>query len=161
MSNVQSMLALGALIVLSLISFNFNSAVLSSSTVNVENKVALTAISLGDDVLEEIKGKSFDETTTKFPTTNPASLTPAGNLGPDSGEVYPNFNDVDDFNGYTETVSAPHAENYNVSCIVQYVDSSNVDNVSATQTFYKKATVTVTSPYMNYDVVLSFVYTLK
>lgn len=161
MANIQSMLSIGALVLLSIISFNFNSAVLSSSTVDVENKVALTAISLGDDLLEEMKGKSFDETTTKFPTTNPSSLTPADSLGPEAGEIYPNFNDIDDYNGYVATVSAPHAENYHVTCTVNYVKDSNVDDVSFTQTFYKRATVTVTSPYMKDTIVLSFVFTLK
>jgi hypothetical protein len=152
---------MGALIILALSSLNFNSSILETSTVEIETKVALTAFSLADDLIEEIKGKSFDETTKPFPTTNPASLTPADSLGPDPGETYKDFDDIDDFNGYIKTVSAPHAENYHIDCKVQYVNGDNPDQVSLTQTFYKRVNVTVTSPYMKDPVQLSFVFTLK
>ena len=159
--NSNSLLSMGALIILALSSLNFNSSILETSTVEIETKVALTAFSLADDLIEEIKGKSFDETTKPFPTTNPASLTPADSLGPDPGETYKDFDDIDDFNGYIKTVSAPHAENYHIDCKVQYVNGDNPDQVSLTQTFYKRVNVTVTSPYMKDPVQLSFVFTLK
>ena len=159
--NSNSLLSMGALIILALSSLNFNSSILETSSVEIETKVALTAFSLADDVIEEIKGKSFDETTKPFPTTNPNSLTPADSLGPETGEAYKDFDDIDDFNGYVKTVSAPHAENYHIDCLVQYVNGDDPDQVSSTQTFYKKVTVTVTSPYMREPVLLSFIFTLK
>ena len=159
--NSNSLLSMGALVILALSSLNFNSSILETSSVEIETKVALTAFSLADDLIEEIKGKSFDETTKPFPTTDPKSLTPADSLGPETGETYKNFDDIDDFNNYVKTVSAPHAENYHVSCSVKYVDGDNPDDVSSTQTFYKKVTVTVTSPYMKEPVLLSYIFTLK
>jgi hypothetical protein len=161
MNNVQSFLSIGGLVLLSLTSLRFNQAILETSTTDVENKVYLTAFSLADDMLEEIKCKSFDESTLQFPTTNTASLTPAANLGPETGETYSSFNDVDDFNGFTRAVDAPHAEGYDVSCKIEYVEENDPDVVSSTQTFYKKATITVTSPYMRQTVTLSFIFTLK
>ena len=161
MGNVQSLLAFGAMLILALSSLNFNEAVLSNTTTEIENKVVLTAFSLADDLIEEIKVRAFDAATVDFPTTNPASLTAASSLGPGWWETYPNFNDIDDFNNYTKTVSAPHAENYNVSCRVQYVNGDNPDQVVTTQTFYKKSTVTVSSPYMKNQISLSFIFTLK
>ena len=161
MNSGQTLFSVGALVVLSLVSLNFNSTVLTNTTVEVENKVYLTAFSLADDLLEEIKQKAFDAATVDFPTTNTASLTSAYSLGHGSWEIYPAYNDVDDYNGFTQTVSAPHAENYTVTCIVRYVDGDNPDNVVWTQTFYKKATVTVTSPYLRTPVNLSHIFTLK
>ena len=159
--NSNSLLSMGALIILALSSLNFNSSILETSSVEIETKVALTAFSLADDVIEEIKGKSFDETTKPFPTTNPNSLTSADSLGPETGEAYKDFDDIDDYNGFVKTVSAPHAENYHIDCLVQYVNGDDPDQVSSTQTFYKKVTVTVTSPYMREPVLLSFIFTLK
>ena len=161
MSNIQSMLVMGGMIFLALVSLRFNSSLLENSTVETENKVALTAFSLADDLLEEIKTRSFDAATVQFPTNDPTDLTPANGLGPKSGEVYPYFNDIDDFNGYSRSVSAPHAENYTVKCRVFYVNGNNPDNTSGTQTFYKKVTVTVTSPYMRHSLSLSYIFTLK
>lgn len=161
MSSNQSLFSLGALLIFSLITLRFNSSVLENSRVEIENKVYLTAFSLGDDMIEEIKQKAFDATTIDFPTTDPSTLTAPGALGHSGSEVYPNYNDIDDYHNYTKTVSAPHAENYQVDCTVYYVDGNNPDQHVYTQTFYKKLTVTVTSPYMSHPVILSFIFTLK
>ena len=161
MSNVQSMLTIAGMVILALISLRFNSTVLNTSESQTENKVYLTAFSIADNLIEEIKGKSFDQTTIQFPTTNPASLTPPASLGPDSGEAYPNYNDVDDYNGFKETITAPYFETYNVSCSVEYVNSNDPDVASSTQTFYKKVTVTVSSPFINHDVSIASIFTLK
>lgn len=161
MSMFQSFLAMGAMIMLALLSLNFNSAVMNTNTSEFENQVYLTSFSLAQNVLEEIKEKSFDQTTIEFPTSDPSSLTPPDSLGPDPGEAYPYFNDVDDFNGYKDTVSAPYFETYYISCTVEYVTENDPDVESSTQTFYKKAIVTVTSPFINHSISLSEIYTLK
>lgn len=161
MSNVQTMLTIAGMVILALISLRFNSTVLNTSDSQTQDKIYLTAFSIADNLIEEIKGKSFDQTTIQFPTTNPASLTPPDELGPDSGEIYPNFNDVDDYNGFQDTLTAPYFETYYVSCSVYYVNSNNPDAVSSTQTFYKKVTVTVSSPYLSHDVSVSSIFTLK
>ena len=161
MNGVQTILTIGGMMLLAFISLQFNSSVLQSSTADLHNKVYLTAFSIADNLIEEIKGKSFDQTTINLTTTNPASLTPVANLGPDSGEVYPNYNDVDDYNGFKDTTAAPYFETYYTSCTVQYVDSNNQDAVSSIQTFYKKVTVTVSSPYLSDPISISAIYTLK
>ena len=161
MSNSQSMLSLGALLLLSLVSLRFNSSALENATVEVENKIYLTAFSLADDLIEEIKQKAFDAATVDFPTTNPADLTPPSGLGHADWEIYPNYNDIDDFNGFTKSISAPHAENYNVSSEVFYVSETNPNTKVMTQTFYKKVEITVDSPYIRNPVTLSFIFTLK
>jgi len=161
MSNSQSILSLGALLFLSLVSLRFNSSVLENSTIETENKVYLTAFSLADDLIEEIKQKAFDAATVKFPTTDPSDLTSAYSLGHGWWEIYPNYNDIDDYNGYIRSVSAPHAENYSVTCQVWYVSPTNPNNKIMIQTFYKKVQVTVTSPYLRNSVILSFIFTHK
>jgi hypothetical protein len=161
MSNTQSILSIGALLFLSLISLRFNSSALENLTVEVENKVYLTAFSLADDLIEEIKQKAFDAATVDFPTTNPADLTSPYHLGHGSWEVYPKYNDIDDYHGYTRSISVPHAENYHVSCQVWYVSDTNPNIKVMTQTFYKKVEVTASSPYLKNPVKLSFIFTLK
>jgi len=160
MSGIQSFLTMGGMIILALISLRFNAAVLQSSSADFNNKVYLTSFSIADNMIEEIKSKSFDQTTINLPTTNPASLTPVASLGPESGEIYPNFNDVDDYKGFTETTAAPYFETYYVSCSVEYVTASNPDVASSIPTFYKKVTVTVSSPYLRSPVSISSIYTL-
>jgi len=159
--NNESFLSIGALLLFSLVSLNFNSSVLSNTTVEVENKVYLTAFSLADDLIEEVKQKAFDAATINFPTTDPSNLTDAYSLGHGWWETYPDYNDIDDYNGFVKTVSTPHAEGYQINCVVQYVDGDDPDQVVSIQTFYKKVTVTVDSPYLRSPVQLSHIFTLK
>lgn len=161
MSNIQTFLTIGAMIFLTMTSLRFNTVILENSTIEMENKVMLTAFSLADDMIEEIKVRAFDHATIKFPTASLGNLTTADKLGPETGETYPNFNDVDDFNGYTKYVTAPHAEDYYITTKVQYVNETNPDQVSSTRTYYKKVTVTVTSPYMRNAINLSYIFSLK
>ena len=72
MNTGESLISIGALIVFSLVSLNFNSSLLNNTTVEIENKVYLTAFSLADDLIEEIRQKAFDAATVEFPTTNTA-----------------------------------------------------------------------------------------
>ena len=160
MSNIQSMLAVGSLFLLSMTSMNFNSSLLQSNTAELENKVYLTAFSLADDVIEEIKQKSFDEKTLIFPTVNPLTLTSPEALGQE-GEVYPYFDDIDDYNNFSRDADAPHSEKYHISASVYYVSETNPDAKSFTQTFYKKVDVTVSSPYLKHNVILTFIFTHK
>lgn len=159
-TSIQSLLSIGALLIFSLISLRFDTAVLENTGVEIENKVYLTAFSLADDLLEEIKQRAFDANTIQFPITNPNGLTNYP-LGHATGENYPDFNDIDDFNGYKRVVDAPHAENYEVSSVVYYVGEDSPEVQSSTRTFYKRADVTVTSPFLKNPVKLSFIFTLK
>ena len=161
MSNLQSILAIGAIFLLSLASMSFNGALLQSNSVELENKVYLTAFSLADDVIEEIKQKGYDENTLVFPTVNRATLTPSASLGPETGEVYPYFDDIDDYNNYTRDADAPHAEDYHITTKIYYVLEADPDTKSSSQTFHKRVDVHVSSPYLNHEVSLSFIFTHK
>jgi hypothetical protein len=100
MSGIQSLLAIGAVLLFGLVSLRFNSAVIQNISLEVQNKVYLTAFSLADDVIEEIKQKAFDECTAdgKLKVVALSSLTDPALLGKESGENWPDFNDIDDYN---------------------------------------------------------------
>jgi hypothetical protein len=143
-----------------MVSLNFNSALLQSNTAELENKVYLTAFSLADDLIEEIKQKSYDEKTIDFPTVNRSTLTPVLALG-NEGEDYPYFDDIDDYNNFSRDADAPHSESYHILAKVYYVSETNPDVKSTTQTFHKRVDVTVSSPYLNNNVILTFIFTHK
>lgn len=165
MTGTNSFLTLGAMVILALISMRFNSTVLQNRTTEIENKVYLTAFSLADDLIEEIKQKAFDEQTVVFRSITQGELTSPVNFAPevrDAGESddKATWDDIDDYNGYSRPVSLPHVENYLVTSTVDYVSASNQDQVSNVQTFFKRVNVIVTSPYLSHEVRLSFVFTL-
>jgi hypothetical protein len=161
MNNIQSMLTIGAIALFSLISIRFNSSVLENMTVEVENKVYLTAFSLADDLIEEIKQKAFDDQTVIFRSINPEELTSPNGLGPESGENnVADYDDIDDYNGYEKEVSLPHAEGFNVNSQVYYVTENNFNQPSTVQTFFKRVDVSVSSDYLRAPITISFIFTL-
>lgn len=118
-------------------------------------EIVSTATFLGEELMEEIKGKSFDE--------NPSS--PTGSIGPESGEIRgtpplyndSTYDDVDDYNNLTENVSINNTT-YNRSVTVFYV-SDNINNPDLnTQvggpTRFKRIEVTVTNAQIP-DVVMA------
>jgi len=156
MNTGQSLLSIGALFLLSLISLRYNSSVLQNTTVETENKVYLTAFSLADDLIEEIKQKAFDERTIDFQAIAVDQLTLP--LGVESGEAWPNFDDIDDYQNYSKPVSLPHVEDYTVTCQVSYVSSSGQDILD--RSYFKKVTIKVTSKYLSSPLYLKFIFSL-
>jgi hypothetical protein len=156
--SIQSFLAIGAMALLALVSLQFNTNVLENSSTEIEDKVYLTAFSLADDLIEEIKEKAFDEKTIDFQAIAVNQLTPPNSLTFETGESWPNFDDIDDYNDYKKPVSLPHAEGYELNCKVNYVDSDGND--LTTQSFYKKVTIIVKSKYLNHPVIISFIFSL-
>ena len=155
MYSINSMLSIGALFLLALVSLRFDSTVLENNTVEIENKVYLTAFSLADDLIEEIKEKAFDEKTIDFQAIALEQLSlPLGR----EGEAWPFFDDIDDYDGYQKVVDLPHAEGYNISCRVSYVDSDGQELSS--QSFFKKVTVIVSSDYLRSPLFMSFIFSL-
>jgi hypothetical protein len=85
-------------------------------------------------------------------------LTSPTYIGKESGENWPDFNDIDDYNNYSKPVSLPHAEGYLVISVVNYVNSEGSD--ITTQSFFKKVAVTVSSEYLKRPIVISFIFSL-
>jgi hypothetical protein len=158
MASIQSILAIGALVIFSIISLLFNSSVLQNTTIEIEDKVYLTAFSLADDLIEEMKQKAFDQKTVDFQAIKKTQLTPLLLLGKDGTESWPNFNDIDDYKGYTKLVDAPHAEGYTITCDVAYCDANG--NLIPAQDYYKKVTVTVSSDYLRDPFQMYFIFSL-
>lgn len=156
MSSVHTMLSTGAMMLLALVSLNFNTTVLQNTTVELENKVYLTAFSLADDLIEEIKQKAFDEKTIDFQAIAQNQLTLP--LGKESGEVWPHFDDIDDYQNYSKPVSLPHVEDYLVTCQINYANSLGGNEL--VRTYYKKVTIKVTSKYLSNPLFMKFIFSL-
>jgi len=147
----QSMLTIGALMLLSIIMLGVNRNNLTTSTLLYDTKFGILATSLGTSIIEEANSKSFDLATADSADSNLNSLTSPYSLGPAPGEVYPNFNDVDDFNGFRDTIKNLPSAEYRIYCQVYYVDPFvyGPDKKVNYRTWHKKVSVFVTSPTMN------------
>ncbi|MHB1686347.1 MAG: hypothetical protein ACYCVH_03105 [Ignavibacteriaceae bacterium] len=158
MNTGQSLITIAAMLLLSILVLNVNSTILNTGTVMQDSKFGLLATSIASSMIEEISSKSFDEYTATNAADNLNQLTSPSKLGPESGEVYPNFDDIDDYNGYTRVDSTMPSAIFKTTCSVAYVSPSTPNVTSSSATWNKKITVTVTSISMQDTVRMSTIY---
>lgn len=156
MNTGQMLLALGALILLSTMVLRFNRSVLTSDEVMYNSKYNVLASSLCVSVIEEARGKAFDQNTDSAAINNVNLLS--ATLGPDGSETYEDYNDFDDFNGYVKSDSSMPSAIFYVTAKVSYINHTNPVSVAVNQTWHKMITVTVMSSAMKDPVKMSSTY---
>jgi hypothetical protein len=145
MNTGQMMLAVGAMILLSLVVLRVNNNYLSTDTVMMESKFGVLATSLAQSLIEEASGKAFDEHTKGVAILDSTLLTPPALLK-NEGEVYPDYDDFDDYNGFQKDVTNLPSAIFHIECKVNYVNAETPDIVENHVTWNKKISVTVSSP---------------
>ncbi|MBI5471821.1 MAG: hypothetical protein HY961_05700 [Ignavibacteriae bacterium] len=168
------LLTLGGIVLLSTFVLYANGLLSDNTKISGDNEYAITAISLAQSVIDEAKTKSFDENAIAGSVTQASDLTAAQLLGRDGGgeavaavdtardsqcASYSRFDDVDDYNGYVRLVNTPRAEGYRISTTVSYASATFPDSVKSSQTFCKRMTVTVTSPFFAQPIQLMYAFT--
>ncbi|MCX6640051.1 MAG: hypothetical protein NTW14_06160 [bacterium] len=145
----QMLLVLGSLILFSILLPSVNSSLLYNDRTLVSTHAELAAMSIAQKIINEANRKVFDEIClTSRPTSATLMTTPA-HLGPDTGESYPNFDDVDDFKNLSIADSLTMASvRFSISATVTYVDPGNPTVDVAYQTYIKRLRVSVTGPYL-------------
>jgi len=149
MNSGQTMLTLLAMVLLSFLILRVNNMFLQTNTTLYTTKFEVLGYSLAQSMIQEITRLDFDENTVATAISDSTKLSTT--LGPDAGETtYKTFDDIDDYNGYTRTDTIPDKNGivFNIKCNVDYVLPNTPDVVSASKTWQKRITVTVTSPYM-------------
>lgn len=150
MSSYQTLMVIGSLFILSTLTLSFyntNTEQLLSST---DNEAIIASTGIAQSILDEIQTRSFDEFTTTKPTTATDSLTSAFSLGPESGETSSNqFDDIDDYNGYSENNTDTRLGSYNVAVDVGYVTFANPSTFTNSRSFTKRINVKVYGQYMS------------
>lgn len=152
MSNFQMILALGAMIILSLIIVRMNDNSYATEDVLYDSSFGVLATSLATSVIEQANKLHFDSTTDTMYINDLSLLTDPQKLGCEAGEDgndISTFNDFDDFNNYTKVDSSMPSAIFQISCKVGYVQESNLDKFVTVKTWHKKLTVYVTSKFMH------------
>lgn len=161
MGTGQMMITIGALLLLSLVILRVNNGFLSTNTAVNQTKYEVMATSLGTSIMEEATDKAFDEQTKVASVSNVNSLTAPGSLGTESGEVYPAFDDFDDYNGYVRTTAGDPtflSADFTARCVVDYVTPASPNTTSGSRTWHKRLRVTVTSPSLPDTIRLSTIF---
>jgi len=160
MTGIQSLLAIGAIWLFALVSINFNTTVVHNISIEVENKAYLDAFSLADDMIEEIKQKTFEDTTGtwEYPKIE-NDLQP---IYREEGNNRKLFDDIDDYNGFIDTVGLPYIEEFQRTVKVSFADPVNFNGDYGSKSYYKRVDVKVENlkNYLSNPVNLSFIFAL-
>jgi hypothetical protein len=155
----QMLMSIGALLLLTLTVLRVNNTILQTDTIMQESKFGILATSIATSLIEKASKKAYDANTFEDAVSDKSELTPATSLGPNSDENTPDeFNDFDDFNGYTEQISNLPSATYDVSCEVCYINPNVPDGKLNTQSWHKRMTVKVSSPFSQDTVKLSTIF---
>ncbi len=160
---------MGAMIVFSIYSSNVNANMVRSDTLLTDTEVELTAIGLGQSVIDEARDTFFDEVAVTAdtsligqlgaglltPAQIPAAFTAPAGLGPETGEAYPNFDDFDDYDGLDLTRATAYGT-YRVRAEVVYAPTNAPMTTSTNRTTLKRLTVRVTHADLPNEITLSF-----
>lgn len=110
----------------------------------ISNEALLTGSALAQSMVDQIIQKEFDEKTIDKVVLHPDSLTALSLLGPDLFETdVTKFDDIDDYNNYTQNDSLPRLGRFKTFVLVNYVSQTNPDQISTISTFFKKISVYV------------------
>jgi hypothetical protein len=169
------MLVLGGFVLVGIFMLSTNSLLLDNSVQADGGECFLTGLSIAQSVIDEAKMKTFDQKTVSGTVSIADSLTAPSLLGRDGpAEVVPipdtvtsqgfgsnlKFNDVDDYNGYTRSITTTRFGPYFVSVVVQYASPTCPDSVfSSTKTFCKVMTATVTGTGLIGPVSIKYAFT--
>ena len=148
MNTGQTMMTMGAMILLSTIILRVNTTNLTNESVRDQAQYGVLATSIATSIIEEAQSKAFDAKTDTNSVSTVLGLTSSLLLGPESGETADSlFNDFDDFDGYTKRDSTMPSAIFDISCQVVYVTPDNLEGSSLAQTWHKKINITITSPF--------------
>lgn len=158
MHSNQLLLIAAGLGILAILILSTNTATLQNISLKLENRSTLSTISIAQSIIEEIKIKSFDENTLAGFPTSLNNLTPASSFGPE-GEVYPAFDDVDDYNNYSRAITTNDAGTITAIVKVSYVNEDFPDITSTSITYLKKVIVELTGGNLTQKITLSRIFT--
>lgn len=150
----QSVLIIGGLILFSLLTLTFQKSANEALATNFENEAMVTGEAIGQSILETVQLKAFDEKTVSAAVEKASDLSTT--LGKESGEnAETSFDDIDDYDGYNNTISLTRLGNFDVAVAVYYINQATPDSLVTTPTFSKRIDVTITNSYLTNPLSLS------
>ena len=159
MGRVEMMILIVAIAILGRYSLTVNDALARNEIHVLQSEYELNSVSLAEGIFRQAGINKFDENTISgYPQNIPGDFTAYGSLGPETGESYPDFDDIDDFNGLSLTDTADNGMTYTLSVVIGYVDASDKATYLGSRSTLKRMDVTIVSDYLRNDITLSRIY---
>ena len=141
MNTGQVLMSVAAFAFLGTVLVNFNNLILANNEDMSNSHDLIIGTSISATYLEIAQGLNFDENTIDKPANSPADLSEPNDLGPDGETDISQFDDFDDFNGYSITQQAEGNNGvFRSDFTVSYVDPEDI-NFRSVQTYLKRLDV--------------------
>jgi hypothetical protein len=153
---------MAALVLFSILATNSNASFIRNTSMQVESELEFNAIAVAQSIIDEARVKAYDQNSAgndpnEIDDDMPTFSQPSA-LGPETGEVYPNFNDFDDFDGLNLVRNTGYGD-YGISVVVEYLNPNNLSVSTSVTTIKKRMTVTVSHNNLPNDVTLTYIRT--
>jgi hypothetical protein len=162
MNTGQTILAIGALILLGTTILTVNSTNLNQGTMLRQTELGIYAVSLATSFIQKATSMEFDELTVVRPVlpNNPTPssyLTTSGVLGidnphvghtttePETPNVDTTFDDFDDYDDYAKDTSVTNVDVFHVTAVVYYVSPVQPYPKTGTPSWLKRMDLKVNS----------------
>lgn len=138
MNSGHMLLTIAAIFLLSNLILNVHNANTDRMLANYTSESVIDATGLAQSIIDKIQSKAFDENTIADAVWSPDSLTPPNKLGPEMGEsIQTEFDDIDDYNNFSTTITQERMGDFNINVKVFYVNTVNPNLKSNIPTYSK------------------------
>jgi MSHA pilin protein MshD len=157
----ESLLAMGAVVMFTVASLQLAALRLDGRARMWEAEFRTTAQALAQSYLEEAQSLAFDEAVVASGSAAslPEGLTAPASLGPEGSQGRLDFDDIDDFHGYTEQVRTARAD-FQVRMTATYLDSAALQATDQ-RSFVKWLTVSVSCPCYRDTLRVHYLYAVR
>ena len=155
MGTGQTILTIGALVLLSFTVLLTNRSSLQFGTIINQTEIDIYSVSLAESIIEEAAGRAFDHYSASDTAgsgsviTAVSQLTDPTLLGKEADDNYAGTSGFDDFDDYNSWYVTPYVtyvagvDSFHIQAHVFYVDTTNPDLALTTRTWHKKMIVKV------------------
>jgi hypothetical protein len=146
--NIQTFITIGAIVLLGVLGITLNRIMANAEETKIYSESILTANSLAQEVINEVKSKKFDKNIGDEITVNVANLTPTAQFGAAQGKPVSEFTSVEEYHNHKRTVKAKRLGDFNIVVTVSYVKDNDFTQTSQSQTRTKEILVKVSNNYL-------------
>ncbi len=159
MARTEILVTIAGIVILGTLTIIFGDILLESDKHDTKAEYQILAYDLLDKFISQAALRSFDEVSVNGILNDiPGSFTSPSNLGAEADEIYPNFDDVDDYHNFSFNDTTSKGMDYTIKVDLGYVTIDDEENFSITQTNMKRMNVTLTSTFISNEVHLSRIF---
>lgn len=130
--NIQTFITIGSIVLLGVLGITLNRIMANAEETKIYSESILTANSLAQEVINEVKSKKFDKNIGDEITVNVANLTPTAQFGAVQGKPVSQFVAVEEYHNHKRTINTKRLGNFNIDVKISYVLENDFTKVSTT-----------------------------